>query len=158
MTPAEWTMQPAEADRPICPECGHEDDPAIGARVGVGGSAIMFCDGCGLVWLAVNVGTRWVGPVGHGRAIPLFQNRRLRADHAGNLRLLYPAKYAAAPAPDEGPIDQSASDLVPLLRELFPGINVQRVTQAQIDAAEAERERRRGGCAHCTCKGPEGSP
>ena len=84
-------QQPADASWPICPRCGHEDREWR-ETLRVGDSRMLFCTDCGVAWHAIIVGSYYVGEIGHGRVMPMVQNRCLKVDPCGNLRTIPPAK------------------------------------------------------------------
>lgn len=67
-----------------CPYCGHKDPQH---RNKVGEAAVMVCTDCGRLWMASVIGSVYRGEIGHGYVQLIWENRGMRVDAEGRLRV-----------------------------------------------------------------------
>lgn len=67
--------QRANATAAVCPYCEHRD--LVNRMVAVGDSSFFACSECNRLWMATLVGYAYSGGIGHGKAIPMVQNRAI---------------------------------------------------------------------------------
>jgi len=68
-------IQKANNHASVCPHCGHRD--GVLRSTAIGDSVFIICTDCNRLYISTCVGGVYVGQIGHGRRVPMMQNRVL---------------------------------------------------------------------------------